>query len=83
MDRTFSVEIGSKSDVRQMVISNHAGDSVLFEGSLGNLEEIALVEDVSLEVRGTKGILRIDVSKDELKQVFKQKRRRKAVPQRR
>ena len=74
LDRTFSVEIGSKSDVRQMVISNHAGDSVLFEGTLGDLEEICLVEDVSLEVRGTKGILRIDIARDELKQVFQRKR---------
>lgn len=74
LERTFSVEIASKSDVRQMVISNHVGDSVLFEGTLGDLEDICLVEDVSLEVRGTKGVLRIDLAKDELRQVFRQKR---------
>ncbi len=80
LERTFSVEIASKSDVRQMVISNHAGDSVLFEGSLGDLEDICLVEDVSLEVRGTKGVLRIDLAKDELKQIFRRKRKMQGIP---
>ena len=80
LERTFSVEIASKSDVRQMVISNHAGDSVLFEGSLGDLEDICLVEDVSLEVRGTKGVLRIDLAKDELKRIFQPKRKTQETP---
>ena len=53
----FSVEMKSKAYVRRISISNEARDRVLFEGDLGELEEVAFVG--MLEVRGTHGVLRV------------------------
>ena len=62
----FSVEMKSKEHVRHMSISNGSHDQVLFEGSLGELEGLSLVEGEMLEIRGANGTLRIDLSESEL-----------------
>jgi hypothetical protein len=69
LEHTFSVEIISRNDVRQVILSDPP-DSVLFEGTIGELEEIALVEDASLEIKGTKGVIRIDLTRTELGEVL-------------
>jgi hypothetical protein len=38
-------------------------NGVLFEGFLGSLKAIRIVEDVMLEIQGENGIIRIDVDK--------------------
>lgn len=63
---TFSVEISSKRHVRQVILSDQNPDGVLLEGSIGRLREITLVEDSVLEVRGTSGVMRIDMGRAEL-----------------
>lgn len=70
MDRGFTAEISSKRYVKNVSISNEAHDRVLFEGVIGELEELYMVEDKVLEIKGTQGTLRIDVSIDELAQIF-------------
>lgn len=40
---------------------------MLFEGFLGELKEISLVEGLMLEVRGSNGILRMDLTEEELR----------------
>jgi hypothetical protein len=56
--------------VKRFFILNNSGNRVLFEGFIGELKEISLVEGVMLEVRGTNGILRMDITEEELKQAF-------------
>lgn len=73
MKHTFSVEIRSRTDVRQMTMSNDPPDYVFFEGNLGELEDLSLVEDAVLEVRGENGVLRLDLSRDELKKLLRDK----------
>ena len=70
LEHTFSVEICSKRYVKQVTLSNHAPDRVLFEGTIGDLEEVVLVEDSALEVKGTKGVVRIDLTREELAQAL-------------
>jgi hypothetical protein len=62
----------SKSHVRSISISNEAHDRVLFEGDLGELEEVAFVGGSMLEVRGSNGVLRIELGEDETRRLMSQ-----------
>ena len=72
MGHVFSVEMKSKKFVRSISISNEARDRVLFEGDLGELEEVALVENSMLEVRGTNGVLRLELGENETRRLVRQ-----------
>jgi hypothetical protein len=56
-NHAFSIELKSKEYLRNVMISNRTGETVLVEGFLGELEELSLVEDAMLELRGSNGIL--------------------------
>jgi len=62
----FSIELKSKDFLRNFMISNRTGETVLLEGFLGKLEEMSLVEGGLLEVRGSNGVLRMDVDEEDL-----------------
>ena len=46
-------------------LGNGRGDHITMEGTLGTLEHVGFLEDVILEIRGTEGILRVDLSKED------------------
>jgi hypothetical protein len=75
MEHSFSIEMKSKKHVKHISLSNESQEHVLFEGSLGELEELSMVEGAVLEVRGVNGVLRIDLSEEELRKIFSQKKR--------
>ena len=60
----------SKTHVRSISISDRAHDRVLFEGDLGRLLEVSVIEGSSLEVIGTNGVLRLEISEDVLRRVL-------------
>lgn len=66
----FSVELKSKEFLRNVMISNRKGEKVLIEGFLGELEEVSFVEGAMLELRGSNGVLRIDLKEEELEKLF-------------
>jgi len=68
----FSVEMKSKRHVRSISISNEARDRVLFEGDLGELEEVVFIEGSMLEVRGTNGVLRVELGQRETEKLMGQ-----------
>ncbi len=74
MEHAFSIEMKSKKHVRHISLSNESHEHVLFEGSLGKLEELSMVEGAVLEVKGANGVLRIDLSEDELRKMLFQKK---------
>ena len=39
---------------------------VLFEGYLGKLESLGLIEEAVLEIKGVNGVLRIDLTQNQL-----------------
>lgn len=43
-------------------------ENVLVEGTLGKLQHAAFTDGVVLEVMGDKGVLRINLTKDEIKE---------------
>ncbi len=72
MGHVFSVEMKSKRHVRSISISNEARDRVLFEGDLGELEEVVFIEGSMLEVRGTNGVLRVELGQRETEKLMGQ-----------
>ena len=70
MEHSFSIEMKSKKHVRHISVSNESHDRVLFEGSLGELMDLSMVEGAVLEVKGANGVLRIDLSEDELRKML-------------
>ena len=75
MEHTFTVEMRSKRDVKSISISDEAHDRVLFEGSLGELLELSLVEGDVLEFVGVNGVLRVAVTEEQLMKALKINRR--------
>ncbi len=66
----FSMELG-REHLKRFLILNDSGNQVLFEGFLGELKEISLIESSMLEVKGSNGILRVDLTEQELRKVLK------------
>ena len=72
-ERGFSVEMTSKEHVRSLIVSDESQGKVLFEGNLGELQELGMVEEIVLQVRGTKGTLRIDLEESEFVKMLEKK----------
>jgi len=58
-------------------VSNKSHDRVLFEGFLGDLLELSMVEGKVLEIKGTNGILRVDLAEEDLRKMFSRERSKK------
>ncbi|MBA7485144.1 hypothetical protein ES707_20679 [subsurface metagenome] len=71
-ERVFSVELKSKNHLKNVTLTNGSSDSVLVEGTIGELVQATFAEGVILEVVGKKGVLRIDLGKDEIKKTTDQ-----------
>jgi hypothetical protein len=67
-ERTFSIELKSKVSLKNVTLSDSSRENVLLEGTLGQLQHASFAEDVILEVVGDKGVLRINLSKNEIKE---------------
>ena len=70
LERGFSVEMLSKKHVKTISMSEETHDKVLFEGNLGELEELGMVEEIILEIKGANGILRVDLTEEELRKML-------------
>ena len=66
-ERVFSVELKSKRHLKNVTLTNGSRDSVLVEGSIGELVQATFTEGIILEVVGKNGVLRVDLGEDEIK----------------
>ena len=66
-ERSFSVELKSKANLKNITLNNDIQENAVIEGTIGKLEHAGFVEDTVLEVTGRKGVLRIDISETEIK----------------
>jgi len=73
-ERIFSVELKSKRNLKNVTLTNGSGDSVLVEGTIGELVQATFAEGIILEIIGKNGILRIDLREDEIKKTTEQNR---------
>ena len=71
LEHSFSVEMKSKKYVKNISISDETHDRVLFEGSLGELLELSLVEGDVLEFIGVNGVLRVGLTEGQLREMLK------------
>ena len=65
-ERFFSVELKSKVSLKNVTLSDSGLENVLLEGTLGQLQHASFAEDVILEVVGDKGVLRINLSQNDI-----------------
>ncbi len=70
----FSVELESKDYVKSMSLSNGDREGVLFEGVLGELEELGFLEGAVLFIKGSHGSLMVDLTEEELRELLKAKK---------
>jgi len=63
---SFSIELSSKDHLNRISFSNQPNDEVIFEGELGELERIELIEGILLQITGDNGVIRIDLTEKEL-----------------
>ncbi len=66
-DRFFSVVLNSKSCLKNASLADDNHESILVEGTIGELLHAEFTEGVVLEVVGDKGVLRINLSQKEIK----------------
>ncbi len=64
--RIFTVELRSRQALMNASLSDGRHDPVLIEGTLGSLRSASFLDGTVLEVVGTEGVLRLDLSKDEV-----------------
>ncbi len=70
-ERDFSIELSSNKHLTRLSTSNDPNGGVLIEGTLGLLQYASFVEPEILEVKGSYGVLRLNVRKCEVKDMVK------------
>ena len=66
-ERFFSVELKSKTNMKNVTMTNGGHENVLIEGTIGRLRHATFVDGVVLEVGCEKGVLRLNVTQDEIR----------------
>jgi hypothetical protein len=69
MGRSFSIEIKSKDYLDKISILDD-DQGVLLEGEYGDLCFLSLHEDKLLEIQGSKGVFRIELTKNEISKLL-------------
>jgi len=67
-ERFFSVELKSRTNLRNIALSNGGYENVLVEGTIGQLRHATFIDGVVLEIVGDRGVLRINLTRDEIKE---------------
>jgi len=65
-EHSFSIEIKSEQFVRRMSFLDKENGKVFFEGFLGEIKNIAMVEGVMLEIEGKNGVFKMDITEQEM-----------------
>ncbi len=66
----FSMELKSRQCVKSLYLINDDQEGVLVEGFLGDLKRVSFTDGIMLEIEGTNGVLRVDLTEEELKELF-------------
>ena len=73
---SFGIELVSRNQIKRVSLPDGSGDRLMLEGCLGELTAMELIEDILLEIRGTRGVMRIELSREALENALKGKRER-------
>ena len=83
LEHAFSIELKNRRHVKHIFVSDEAHERVLFEGSLGKLLGMSLVEGDVIELTGVNGVLRISLTREQIEETIKsgvEPRRRGGAP---
>lgn len=67
-EHSFSVEMKTESAVKKMTFLDTQNSQVFFEGFLGKLRNVNMIEGVMLEIEGANGTLKLDITQKEIEQ---------------
>jgi hypothetical protein len=67
-ERSFSIELKSRANLTNFALGEGSQEKVIIEGTLGRLQRASISDCVVLEVVGDNGVLRINVTKDEIRE---------------
>jgi len=70
---SFSIEMASKEHMNRVSVSNELNGEVVFEGELGELVRVELIEGILLKITGDNGVIRIDLTEKELSRALSKK----------
>ena len=70
-NHSFSVQLNSKEHVKCVSLADKT--EVLIEGYLGELKSLGIIEEAVVEIKGSNGVLRVDLTLDQLKQLMNPK----------
>lgn len=64
----------SERCVRRISFLDKENSKVFFEGFLGELKNVAMVEGVMLEIEGRNGVLKLDITQQEMEKYLSQEK---------
>ena len=67
-----SIELVSRDHVKCLILPIKNDAKVLIEGFLGDIEEIGIIEGLMLEINGSKGTLKMDLSEEEISKLLQE-----------
>jgi hypothetical protein len=73
-EHSFSIEMKLEHCVRRMSFFDEENGHVFFEGFLGELKSVSMVEGVMLEIEGINGVLKLDITQKEMEKCLAQKK---------
>jgi hypothetical protein len=65
-ERSFSIELKTKQNLRNVALNSNPAENVLIEGTIGKLENAGFVSEDILEIVGSTGTLRVNIAKQEI-----------------
>ena len=68
-EHSFSIEMKSERSIKKILFLDENGH-IFFEGFLGELKNISMVEGVMLEIEGKNGILKLDIMQHDMEKCF-------------
>lgn len=71
VEHGFSVEMKSKEYVKTFSMNDGGREGVLFEGVLGELVELGVMDEAVLLIQGASGTVRVDMTEGELWQMLR------------
>ncbi len=73
-EHSFSIEMKSERCVRRISFLDEENGTVFFEGFLGELKNVVMVEGVMLEIEGKNGVLKLDITQQEMEKYLNSKK---------
>ena len=67
------MELKAKSHVRSISLSNSDREGVLLEGTIGEIEELDILDGTVLQIKGTHGTIMVDLAEDKLRALLEKK----------